>query len=118
MGSEMCIRDSGPRVLGFQGGRPGWIYMFFRGVKNPREKKFKLLGENWDRIFEKTRVGFGRTELSLRLSCTELCALSSGHGPRGKGFQGGPSGVDFHVFQGGSKIRETNSLNFSKKRSP
>ena len=22
----------------------------------------------WDRIFEKTRVGFGRTELSLRLS--------------------------------------------------
>ena len=38
---------------------------------------------------EKTRVGFGRTELSLRLSCTEFCALSSGHGPRGLGFQGG-----------------------------
>ena len=27
-----------------------------------------LGGHNWDRIFEKTRVGFGRTELSLRLS--------------------------------------------------
>ena len=48
-------------------------------------------GQNWDRIFEKTRVGFGRTELSLRLSCTEFCALSSGHGPRDLGFQGGSS---------------------------
>ena len=38
-------------------------------------------GQNWDRIFEKTRVGFGRPELSLRLCCTEFCALSSGHGP-------------------------------------
>ena len=55
---------------------------------------------NWDRIFEKTRVGFGRAELSLRLSCTELCALSSGHGPSVKGFQAGSSRVDFHVFQG------------------
>ena len=52
----------------------------------------------WDRIFKKTRVGFGRTELSLRLSCTEFCALSSGHGPRGEGFHGGGEGVDFHVF--------------------
>ena len=58
-------------------------------------------GQNWKRIFEKTRVGFGRTELSLRLSCTEFCALSSGHGPRGLGFQGGEEGVDFHVFRGG-----------------
>ena len=55
-------------------------------------------GQNWDRIFEKTRVGFGRTELSLRLSCTEFCALSRGHGSRVFGFQGGSSGVDFHVF--------------------
>ena len=52
----------------------------------------------WDRIFEKTRVGFGRTELSLRLSWTEFYALSSGHGPKGLGFQGGSSRVDFHVF--------------------
>ena len=43
-------------------------------------------GQNWNRIFEKTRVGFGRTELSLMLSCTEFCALSSAHGPMGKGF--------------------------------
>ena len=57
-------------------------------------------------FLNKTRVGFGRTELSIRLSCTEFCALSSGHGPRGLGFQGGSSRMDFHVFQGGSKIRE------------
>ena len=37
-------------------------------------------GQKWKRVLEKTRVGFGRTELSLRLSCTEFCALSSGHG--------------------------------------
>ena len=49
-------------------------------------------------FLKKTRVGFGRTELSLRLSCTEFCALSSGHGPRGLGFQGGSSTVDFYVF--------------------
>ena len=55
-------------------------------------------GQNWKRIFEKTRVGFGRTELSLRLSCTEFCALSSGHGPRGEGFYGGSSGADLCIF--------------------
>ena len=54
----------------------------------------------WDRIFEKTRVGFGRTELSLRLSCTEFCALSSGHGPRGEGFYGGRPGWIFMFFRG------------------
>ena len=61
-------------------------------------------GLNWDRIFEKTRVGFGRTELSLRLSCTEFCALSSGHGPRGQGFEGFSKTLDFHDFFGGSKM--------------
>ena len=62
------------------------------------------MGRNWKRIFEKTRVGFGRTELSLRLSCTEFCALSSGHGPRGQGFEGFCKTLDFHDFLGGSKI--------------
>ena len=57
-------------------------------------------GQNWKRIFEKTRVGFGRTELSLRLSCTEFSALSSEHGPRDLGFQGGSSMWDFYVFFG------------------
>ena len=47
-------------------------------------------------IFAKTRVGFGRTELSLILSCTEFCALSSGHGPRGRGFEGFCKTLDFH----------------------
>ena len=64
------------------------------------------MGRNWKRIFEKTRVGFGRTELSLRLSCTEFCALSSGHGPRGRGFEGGGEPLDFHDFVGGFKNEE------------
>ena len=64
------------------------------------------MGRNWKRIFEKTRVGFGRTELSLRLSCTEFCALSSGHGPRGLGFEGGGETLDFHDFFGGSKMEK------------
>ena len=52
-----------------------------------------------------TRVGFGRTEVSLRLSCTELCALSSGHGPRGRGFEGCSKTLDLHDF-GGSSIQK------------
>ena len=36
----------------------------------------------------KTMVGFGRTELSLSLSCTEFRALSHGHGFRGPCFNG------------------------------
>ena len=77
-----------------------------------------------ENIFEKTRVAFGRTELSLRLSCTEFCALSPGHGPRVLGFQGGSSRVDFHVSPGSSRVDfgvknpRKNSLNFLKKRSP
>ena len=55
-------------------------------------------GQNCDRIFEKTRVGFGRTELSLRLSCTVFCALSSGQVPGVWVFMGGSSGMDFCIF--------------------
>ena len=54
----------------------------FRDVARNRQPPFSATAT------EKTRVGFGRTELSLRLSCTECCALSSGHGPRDLGFQG------------------------------
>ena len=54
--------------------------------------------QNSESIFEKTRVGFGSPELSLRLSCTECPALQSGHGPRGKGFHGGSPGADFCIF--------------------
>ena len=90
----------GPRGEGFQGGPSGVDFSCFSWAV--------LEGQNWKRIFEKTRVGFGRTELSLMLSCTDFCALSSGHGPRGLGFQGGGEGVDFHVFRGGPTIREKN----------
>ena len=62
-----------------------------------------LGGQNRKNIIEKTRVGFGRTELSLRLSCTEFCALSSGHGPRGRGFEGGGETLDFHDLFWGVK---------------
>ena len=56
-------------------------------------------------FLKKTRVRFGRTELSFRLSCTEFCALSSGHGPRGLGSYGGLFGRDFCII-GGSKMEK------------
>ena len=51
-----------------------------------------------ERCFATTGVGFGRTELSLMLSCTEFCALSSGHGPRGRGFEGFSKTLNYHDF--------------------
>ena len=48
-------------------------------------------------------MGFGRTELSLTVSSTEFCALSSRHGPRGRGCEGEGETLDFHDFWG-SKI--------------
>ena len=35
-----------------------------------------------------------------------MCALSSGHGPRGKGFEGGGEILDFCEFLGGSKMEK------------
>ena len=72
-------------------------------------------GGNCKRIFETTGVGFGRTELSIRLSCTECCALSSGHGPRGLGFQRAEEGVDFHVFRAGQQSTKKKNLNKTNK---
>ena len=77
----------------FKGVRLGWIFMFFLGGTG---------GVQIGNVFlKKTRVGFGRTELSLRLSCTEFCALSSRHGPSGQGFEGFCKTLDFHDFLGG-----------------
>ena len=67
-------------------------------------------------FLKKTRVEFGRTELSLRLSCTELCALSSGHGPRSLGFQGGPSGTESCVFLDGTGVGQNWKRIFEKTR--
>ena len=67
-------------------------------------------GQKWRKlksIFAKTRVGFGRMEVSLMLSCTEFCALSSRHGPRGQGFEGFSKTWDFHDFFGGRKCNKT-----------
>ena len=75
-------------------------------------------GQNRKRIFEKTRVGFGRTELSLRLSCTEFCALSSGHGPRGLGFQGGWEGWIFMFVEGATNPRKKQFTLLKKKVAP
>ena len=58
-------------------------------------------GQKWQNlksIFEKTRVGFGSPELSLRLSCTEFSALSSGHGPRDLGSWGFFRGGFLHLL--------------------
>ena len=60
----------------FMGARQGRIFVFLFG------RYWGGQVTNFKSIFEKTRVGFGRTELSLMLSYTEFCALSSGHGPR------------------------------------
>ena len=46
----------------------------------------------------KTMGGFGRTEKSLSLSCTEFRALSHGHGFRGPCFNGGRKTWVFHDF--------------------
>ena len=35
-------------------------------------------------FLQKKRVGFGRTEVSVRLDGIDFCAVSSGHGPRGR----------------------------------
>ena len=90
-------------------------FPFLRPV-NPNGPRGCILGGSksdqiWNRIFEKTRVGFRSPELSLRLSCTEFSALQSGHGPREKGFYGGSPGADFCIFLGviflgGSKKHE------------
>ena len=55
---------------------------------------------------KKTRVGFGRTEVSVRLDGIVVCALSSGHGPRGRGLEGVWKSLDFHDLCGGSKVTE------------
>ena len=89
----------GPRGPGFQAGPSGTVFCVFVGRY--------WGGQHWKRIFEKTRVGFGRTELSLRLSCTEFCALSSGHGPKGQGFEGFSKTLDFHDLLGGLKWEKT-----------
>ena len=79
-------------------------FPFLRPVNPNVPRGWILRGSNsdqiWNRIFEKTRVGFRSPELSLRLSCTEFSALQSGHGPRGKGFHGGSPGADFCILWG------------------
>ena len=104
-----------------------WDFPFFRSVSllSPLGGRFLrwfwavlgryLEGQNWKRILMITRVGFGRTELSLRLSCTEFCALSSGHGPMNLGFQGGSSMRDFYVFFWSFAKSLQNVLKISRK---
>ena len=88
--------------------------MFFEGPKNPPKNSLNFSVTIGTVFLKKTRVGFGRTELSLRLSCTEFCALSSGHGPRGLGFQGGRPGWSFMFFRGVKNPRKK-CLNFLVK---
>ena len=67
------------------GARQGWIFVFFLGGTGGGSKV-----TNFEKYFDKKQVRiWSYIELSLRLSCTEFRALSSGHGPRGLGFEGG-----------------------------
>ena len=58
-------------------------------------------GLNWKRSLEKTRVGSGRTEISVRMDCIIVSSPSSGHGPRGKVFKGVGQGWIFMFLLGG-----------------
>ena len=49
-------------------------------------------------------VGFGRTEKSLSLSCTEIRALSHGHGFRDPCFNGVRKSWGYHDFKKTSTI--------------
>ena len=47
---------------------------------------------------EKTRVGFGRTELSFGAIGKSVCVLSHGHGFKGPCFQGVHKSSDSHIW--------------------
>ena len=49
-------------------------------------------------MFEKTMVGFGRTELSLRLWVSKFGALSHEHGPWGWFLQGKRNNYGFRTI--------------------
>ena len=82
----------------------------FRNLFKTRNVGFLVFSQSswivpyWKRIFAKTRVGFGRTELSLSGIGTFVRALSFGYGPRGQGFEGEGESLDFHDFFGVSKM--------------
>ena len=63
--------------------------------------------QNWKSIFATTRVGFGRTEVSLSAIGKTFCVISLRHGPRGQGFEGFSKTLDFMIFVGGSKMQKT-----------
>ena len=58
----------------------------------------KLSTKKRNEKMKKTMVGFGRTEKSLSLSCTEFRALSHGHGFRDPCFNGVRKSWVFHDF--------------------
>ena len=67
----------------------------------PYWKPFLLAGTKREpikqRLWEKTRVGFGRTHLSFCADGTTARALSHGHGPVGLGLQQECQKLIFHV---------------------
>ena len=54
--------------------------------------------ESWKLHTAKTRVGLGRTEVSVRLNCIVFSARSFGHGLRNPGSQWFFKRLDFHAF--------------------
>ena len=88
---------------------PSFFILTFQGfmiVFKVEKKHMMIMGHQQKHTYdiwpwgEKTRVGLCRTEVSVRLDGIVFCALSFGHGPRGQGFEGVSTGVDFHVFWG------------------
>ena len=60
-----------------------------------------------------TRMPFGRTELSLRLSWIEFCALLRREGPEGPRVQGMPEKCVFMIVRGGT-FQKTKALKTSE----
>ena len=72
-----------------RGLRPFFPTVFPMVANSHKSRNFKV---------NKTRVGFGRTDLSFGAIGTTFCALSHGHGFKGPCFQGGFKSSDFHIF--------------------
>ena len=105
--TEFCALSSGHALREgvLKGFAKPWIFMIFGGSKMGKSMKMQdehgqiLVSRALD--LNKTRVGFGRTEVSVRLDGKVVCVISSGHGPRNPCFQGGSKSLDFHDFYRG-----------------
>ena len=69
----------------------GWAWPAFFNI----HRKFSIIVKQIMTVDQERKTGitgvpFGRTELSLRLSCIKFCALFHRRGPEGHGVEGMP----------------------------